>query len=358
MHYLRDEYGNSGSRTHDYGVAAARAVQLARKEIAEGVGADASEVVFTSGATEANNLAILGLADFASQKELRHIVTTSIEHKAVLEPIEWLEKRGFEVTRVDPLQSGEVSADHILAAIRPDTVLVSVMHANNETGVLPPIEEIAAGLIGHQAYFHVDAAQGYGKDDEPLQHQRIDLISLSGHKLYAPKGIGALITRRRDFTRPPLTPLMWGGGQERGLRPGTLPVPLIAGFGAAARIARRDAAERMARVTAIRQQAHAALVGIGARFAGEQAGRTLPHVLSAYFDGVNSEALMLSLKNTLAVSNGSACTANSYLPSHVLTAMGLSREWIDGTIRLSWSHLGEEADWAEVCGVIQRLRGS
>lgn len=358
MHYLRDEYGNAGSRTHEFGQVAARAVQTARKEVAEGVGADASEVVFTSGATEANNLAILGLASYAIQQGRRHIVTTLIEHKAVLEPIEQLEKRGFEITRIAPEASGEISADRFLAAVRPDTVLVSIMHANNETGVLQPIVEVAQGLADHPAYMHVDAAQSYGKDDLMLQHQRIDMISVSGHKLFAPQGVGALIARRRDFVRPPLTPLMWGGGQERALRPGTLPVPLIAGFGAAARIARRDAVARLEKVSAIREQILTAFTGIGARFAGGQARRTLPHVLNAYFEGVNSEALMLSLKNIVAVSNGSACSANSYLPSHVLTHMGLNREWIDGAIRLSWSHLSEEVSWKEVCTIIQNLRGT
>ena len=235
VRWLTNEVGNAGSRTHEYGLRAKRAVQAAREQVAAVVDAKVDEVVFTSGATESNNIAILGLAPFGEDTGRRHIVSTAIEHKAVLEPLEELEGRGFEVTLVKPGPSGAVSAAAVRDTLRPDTLLVTVMHANNETGVLQPIAEIAELLAYHEAYLHVDAAQGYGKELASLRAKRIDLISVSSHKIYGPVGIGALIARRRVFKKPPLVPLTLGGGQERGLRPGTLPVPLIIAFGVAAR---------------------------------------------------------------------------------------------------------------------------
>jgi len=234
LRYLDEEYGNEGSRTHEYGSAAKRAVQQARDQVASVVDCKREEVLFTSGATESNNLAILGLVDFGIANNRRHIVSTMIEHKAVLEPLADLESRGFEVTYVKPQADGIVRAVDVLSALRPDTLLVTVMHVNNETGVIQPVDEIASGMANHLAFLHVDAAQSFGKIAVTLKNQRIDLISVSGHKIYAPKGIGALITRRRGYEKVPLKPLMFGGGQERGIRPGTLPVALIAALGEAA----------------------------------------------------------------------------------------------------------------------------
>ena len=227
LSYMSYEFGNAGSRTHGYGQVARERVNRARQEVAVVVAATPDEVIFTSGATESNNLAILGLAAHGEATGKRHIISTQIEHKAVLEPLEVLGGRGFEVELLAPTEGGWVSPEAVAAALRPDTLLVSVMAVNNETGVVQPIEEIASLLEGNDAFLHVDAAQAFGKLIAPLQTKRIDLLSVSGHKIGAPKGIGALITRRRGFKRPPLQPLMYGGGQERGLRPGTLPVPLI-----------------------------------------------------------------------------------------------------------------------------------
>jgi len=218
--WLADELGNAGSRTHEYGLRANRAVQEARRQVAAVVDADANEVIFTSGATESNNIAILGLAAYGEESGRRHIVSTAIEHKAALEPLEALEARGFSVTLLRPDETGAVSAESVKDALRPDTLLVSVMHANNETGAIQPLSEIANALGDHDAYFHVDAAQGYGKDLVPLRNKRIDLISVSGHKIYGPLGIGALVLRRRGFKRPPVKAIMFGGGQERGLAAG------------------------------------------------------------------------------------------------------------------------------------------
>src|ERR1041385_4266920 len=253
--YVREEFGNAGSRTHEYGNRAKRAVQNSRDQIAAVVKAQREEVIFTSGATESNNLAILGLREHAEKTGRRHIVSTAIEHKAVLEPLEFLAGHGFEITLVKPCASGAVLAEQIAALLRPETILVSVMHVNNETGIIQPLDEIAKTLDNHEAYFHVDAAQGFGKRIPDLQNPRIDLISVSGHKLYAPKGIGALILRRRGFHRPPLTPLCFGGGQERGLRPGTQPVALIVALGKAAEMAARDHTRRAQHCQRIKKQA-------------------------------------------------------------------------------------------------------
>ena len=215
LRYLDEEYGNEGSRTHEYGAAAKRAVQNARDQVAALVGCKREEVLFTSGATESNNLAILGLAKHGLASGRRHIVTSAIEHKAVLEPLDALASQGFEVTRVTPNADGIVSPERLLAAVRPETLLVSVMQVNNETGVEQPLEAIAAGLASHEAYLHTDAAQGFGKRLSALRNPRVDMISVSGHKIYAPKGVGALLLRKRGYEKTPLVPLMHGGGQER-----------------------------------------------------------------------------------------------------------------------------------------------
>ena len=355
LRFLREEYGNEGSRTHGYGARAKQAVQRARDQVAGVVGAQRDEVVFTSGATESNNLAILGLAAFGEANGRRHVITTAIEHKAVLEPCEELGRRGFEVTLLPVGAGGRVDPEAVAAAVRPDTLLVSVMQVNNETGVCQPIAEIAGVLAGHPAYFHTDAAQGFGKDLEPLRDPRIDLISLSGHKLMAPKGIGALITRRRGYDRPPLRPLVFGGGQERGLRPGTLPVALIVGLGLAAEMAAKDHAARAARCRAIKQEALAALLPLGARQNGDPA-QVMDHVLNLSFPGLDSEALMVALKDLVAVSNGSACTSSSYTPSHVLKAMGRTDEEANEAVRFSWCHLTPDVPWAKVAARVTGLR--
>ena len=244
LKYLTVEFGNAGSRTHEFGTAAKQAVQKSRDQVARVVEAKRDEVIFTSGATESNNLSILGIAKYGEEKERRHIISTMIEHKAVLEPLEELVRRGFEVTFLPPTNGGWVDPVAVYDALRKDTLLVSIMHANNETGIIQPIPEITELLADHPAFLHVDAAQGFGKDIEALEDQRIDLISISGHKIFGPKGIGALIARRRGFNRPPLTPLLFGGGQERGLRPGTLPVALVAGLGLASELALKEAPQR------------------------------------------------------------------------------------------------------------------
>jgi cysteine desulfurase len=352
--YLAIEFGNAGSRTHDFGTRAKQAVQHARDQVAALVKAKRDEVIFTSGATESNNIAILGLAPHGESTKRKHIISTKIEHKAVLEPLEALSSRGFEITLLSPTSGGWIEPEAVRSALRPDTLLVSVMHANNETGVLQPIYEISRILNDHPVFLHVDAAQGFGKDIEALQNQRIDFISASGHKIYAPKGIGALITRRRGFNRPPLSPLFFGGGQERGLRPGTLPVPLIVGFGLAAELAMQNAGERAAKCRRFRQSLLDSIEPLHPIFNGDPS-RMLPHVINVSFPGVDSEALMVALKDVVAVSNGSACTSQSYQPSHVLQAMEIPKSTIQGAVRISWCHLTDSPDWVEVVRIIQQL---
>ncbi|MDP5131206.1 MAG: cysteine desulfurase DndA [Paraglaciecola sp.] len=345
-----EEFGNAGSRTHEYGVAAKRAVDLARAQVAEIAKAEKTEVIFTCGATESNNIAILGLREFAESTGKKHIITSKIEHKAVLEPIEYLEKQGFEVTYLDATLDGLVDIQQLEAALRDDTVLVSIMHINNETGVIQPISEICQLLKNHEAYFHVDAAQSFGKYPFDLENTRIDFISASGHKLYAPKGVGALIIRRRGFTKPPLKPIYFGGGQEKGLRPGTLATPLIAGFGLACQLASKNAEKWLSHVNELKTSFIAALTELGAEINGQN---TSPFVINFSVPGINSEAAMVKLKGIIAVSNGSACTSSSYTPSHVLTAMGLGSDRIAGALRVSF---GIETEPLPNAQIIQALR--
>jgi cysteine desulfurase len=354
LKYMTTEFGNAGSRTHEFGTRAKKAVQKARDQIAELLAAKREEVIFTSGATESNNLAILGLRDY-NKKHKKHIVSTQIEHKAVLEPLIEMEKLGFEVTLVPPNQAGWVEPSAIQEAIREDTLLVSVMHVNNETGVIQPIAEIAELLAEHEAFFHVDAAQGFGKEIATLRNPRIDMISASAHKIYGPKGIGALIMRRRGYQKVPLKPLMYGGGQERKLRPGTLAVPLIVGFGVAAALALKHSEERGRFCQGFREQLLKALVPLKPIIHGDLE-RCLPHVVNFSIAGVDSEAAMLALKGIVAISNGSACTSSSYTPSHVLKAMGLADDNIQGALRMSWCHLTEAVDWEAVVKRLNRLR--
>lgn len=335
LHWMTEDFGNAGSRTHEYGARAKKAVQQARSFLASTVGAKTEEVIFTSGATESNNIALLGLAPFGERTGRKHIITSAIEHKAVLEPLVHLaENRGFTVDFLEPGASGRITVEQVMEHLRPDTLAVSLMHVNNETGVIQPVAELAERLRATQTYLHVDAAQGYGKIAGDLSAP-IDLISISGHKIGAPKGVGALITRRRGWDKVPLEPIMFGGGQERKLRPGTLPVPLIMGLYEAAKIFHesRDNWERDARV--MREQILEALGKTRFRINGDQA-HAVPHILNVSFDQLNAEALIVRLKDQVAIATGSACTSASYTPSHVLQAMGLPDDVAANGLRFSW----------------------
>ncbi|ACY95775.1 cysteine desulfurase DndA [Thermomonospora curvata] len=357
LHWMTEEFGNAGSRTHEWGARSKRAVQQAREQLASQVGATPSELIFTSGATESNNLALLGLAPYGEREGRRHIVTSAIEHKAVLEPLEHLASRGFEVDLISPGPSGRVTIEAVLERLRDDTLLVSLMHVNNETGVIQPVAELAEHLRGTATYLHVDAAQGFGKLTEDLRAP-IDLISISGHKIGAPKGIGALVIRRRGRDGIPLTPLMYGGGQERKLRPGTLPVPLIIGLAKAAEIFEKERDQWWAQAAAFRNRLVEALSKTKVHFNGDQE-HVVPHILNVSFEGVDAEALIVHLKELVAISTGSACTSASYTPSHVLRGMGLPDEIAANGLRLSWfPDQAREVDVDELAAEIAEFQAS
>ena len=355
LRYLDEDFGNAGSRSHAYGQRARRAVEWARDRVAAVVDAQRGDVVFTSGATESNNLAIMGLANHGLAAGRTHIVTTAIEHHAVLEPIAELERRGFQVDRIEPDTGGAVDPLAVLRLVRADTLIVSVMHVNNETGIVQPIEEIATGLEGGHVIFHVDAAQGFGKDFAALRHRRIDLISVSGHKINAPKGVGALIVRKRGGARPPLTALMHGGGQERGLRPGTLAVPSIAGLGKAAELAIEDQDIRARRCTEFRSALLAGLAPLSPVLNGDPA-RAVPHIVNIAIPGVDADAAIEAWRDLVAVSHGAACTSQSYTCSHVLSAMRVPPWRQDGALRMSWCHLTDLPDLTAMVEAVERVR--
>jgi cysteine desulfurase len=333
--YFLEEFGNAGSRTHVYGQRAKEAVERARSQVADLIAAKPEEIIFTSGATEANNLALLGLARHGEQTGRKHILSTVIEHKAVLEPLDRLRELGFEVELAPVTAGGYVEPDAIRARLRPETLIVSVMHANNETGVLQPVAEIAELLADTKTLFHIDAAQTFGKEVEALRTLRCDLLSISGHKIYGPKGVGALYARRPSGQRRPLAPLLLGGGQEFGLRPGTLPVPLIVGLGAAAELGGKEHHQHRAVAAQVKERFLRELGEVEFVLNGD-VNRTMSHVANVCFPGVDSEALMLALRSEIAISNGSACTSASYSPSHVLKAMGVSDELVSTAVRISW----------------------
>lgn len=331
----REEFGNAGSRTHRFGQRASLLVEQARKRLADLLGVEKIEVLFTSGATESDNLAILGLAKWGAEQGRRHIISTVIEHKAVLEPLRYLEHQGFEVDLVPVGEGGRVDPQDVLQRVRRDTLLVTMMHANNETGVIQPVQEIGEALADSPTYFHVDAAQTVGKMVADLRSLRYDLLSVTAHKMYGPQGVGALILRRRGWQRPPVQPLMYGGGQEGGLRPGTLPVALIVGMGKAAELAVEEHARWQAHNRKVKESILQQLRQVEYQINGDLA-HSLSNCLNISFPGVDSEALMLSVQEEIAISNGSACTSADYKPSHVLVAMGLSRERIESAVRISW----------------------
>jgi len=333
--YFLEEVGNAGSRTHVYGQRAKDAVDQARKQIADLLGARSDEIIFTSGATESNNLALLGLVQYGITSGRKHVLTSSIEHKSVLEPMDRMKEAGFTVEILPVTTGGFVELSAVRERLRSDTMLVSVMHGNNETGVLQPVQEIGELLADTKTLFHVDAAQTFGKEVEVLRKLNCDFISISAHKICGPKGVGALYARRRGGQRRPLTPLFVGGGQEMGLRPGTLPVPLIVGLGMAAEIGGREFRERRKAATKLRKKFLLDLTAVEHVINGDSA-KAQPHTVNVSFPGVDSEALMMAVRSELAFSNGAACTSANYSLSHVLKAMGLKDDMITSAVRISW----------------------
>ncbi len=342
--YLTEKFGNPASRSHSYGWEAEKAVEQAREEVAGLVNADPKEIVWTSGATESDNLALKGAAQFYKGKG-RHLITMKTEHKAVLDPMRELERQGFEVTYLDPEPNGLLDLDKFAAAIRPDTVLASVMHVNNEIGVIQDIETIGELCRAKGVLFHVDAAQSTGKAPIDLARLKVDLMSFSAHKTYGPKGIGALYVRRKPRVR--LEAQMHGGGHERGLRSGTLPTHQIVGMGAAFRIAAEEMATENERIRMLRDKLWAGISTLEEVHLNGDMQRRVPHNLNASFNFVEGESLMMAIKD-LAVSSGSACTSASLEPSYVLKALGRSDELAHSSIRFSIGRFTteEEIDYA------------
>lgn len=325
---------NAGSRTHVYGQRAKDAVETARSQVASVLDVPAQEVFFTSGATESNNIAILGLTAFGQKTGRRHILSTAIEHKAVLEPLEEMRRRGFEVELLPVTSGGYVEPEMVKSRLRSDTLLVSVMHANNETGVRQPLPEIAELLADSETLLHTDAAQTFGKEVDELKAVPCDLISISGHKIYGPQGIGALYVRRRRGQKRSVEPLVFGGGQERGLRPGTVPVALAVGLGKAAELAGQEYRQRAAAAKTIKDQLLADLQSVDHQINGDPQ-RCQPHVLNVSFPGIDSEALMMAMRANLALSSGAACGSSEGRASHVLTSMNVNGSM---ALRLSWGN--------------------
>ena len=329
--YLTELFGNPASRSHSYGWIAEKAVEEAREEVARLVNADSKEIIWTSGATESNNLAIKGAAHFYSGKG-KHLITVKTEHKAVLDTVRELERQGFEATYLDVKEDGLVDLEALKAAIRPDTVLVSVLFVNNEIGVIQPIAEIGEICREKGIIFHVDAAQATGKVDIDLSKLKVDLMSFSAHKTYGPKGIGALYVRRKPRVR--LEAQMHGGGHERGLRSGTLATHQIVGMGEAFRLARLDMAEENKRIGALRDRLLNGLTAIEETFVNGDMAHRVPHNLNISFAYVEGESLIMAVKD-IAVSSGSACTSASLEPSYVLRALGRNDELAHSSIRFT-----------------------
>jgi cysteine desulfurase len=338
--YLREQFGNAASRSHMYGWTAEAAVEEARGHVAALVNADPREIIWTSGATESNNLAIKGAAQFYKTKG-KHIITVKTEHKAVLDTVRELERQGFEATYLDPQDNGLITIEQLSAAIRPDTILVSVMLVNNEIGVIQPIDEIGALCRSKGIIFHCDAAQATGKIAIDLQKTKVDLMTFTAHKTYGPKGVGALYVCRKPRVR--IEAQMHGGGHERGLRSGTLPTHQIVGMGEAFRLAKEEMDSETARIKALRDRLASGLQEIEETYINGDMAHRVPHNLNVSFNYVEGESLIMAVKD-LAVSSGSACTSASLEPSYVLRALGRSDELAHSSIRFTIGRFTTEKD--------------
>jgi cysteine desulfurase len=353
------EFGNPASASHSYGDAAGALVEAARAQVAAGVGATPAEVVWTSGATEANNLAIFGVAQYYREHG-RHIVTARTEHKAVLDPCRELERRGWHVTYLAPDSAGVIHPDQVAAALRADTVLVSIMHVNNEIGVIQNISAIGAVCAQHgAARLHVDAAQSVGKIAIDFAQLDVDLMSLSAHKVYGPKGVGALLVSRRGSgrqqrARVQLTALQFGGGQELGLRAGTVATHQVVGMGLAFELARTAPPSEVQRIAILRERLWQGLAALGGAFRNGDAKYSVAHVLNVSFEGVEGESLLAAVRARLAVSTGSACTSALQEPSYVLRALGRDDMLSESSLRFGLGRSTSESDIDTAVAVVAR----
>ncbi len=348
--YFKEHFGNAASRNHDFGWAAEEAVEKAREQVAGVIGADAKEIVWTSGATESNNIAIKGVAAMYREKG-NHIITQVTEHKATIDPCKYLEQQGFQVTFLPVDKHGHVSAEQVREAMNDKTILVSIMHGNNEIGTIQPVREIGALCKERGVLFHTDACQTFGKAPIDVEAMGIDLLSCSGHKIYGPKGVGALYVRRRR-PRVRCEPVLHGGGHERGMRSGTLNVPGIVGMGAAAELCRRLMPEESRSVAALRDRLRDGLFGqLDEIFLNGHPTERTPNNLNVSFLYVEGESLMMGFSD-IAVSSGSACTSASLEPSYVLKALGVGDDLAHSSIRFS---LGRFTTAAEIDYTIERV---
>jgi len=343
--YFSEYFGNAASRNHAFGWKAEEAVDYAREQIAALINADAKEIIITSGATESNNLALKGVYEMYAEKG-NHFITVETEHKAILDTCKHLEKQGAEVTYLKTAEDGLITVEQVAEAIRPNTVLVSVMYANNEIGVIQPIQEIAKLCKSKGILFHTDATQAVGKIPVDVMADGIDLMSFSGHKMYGPKGVGVLYVRRKN-PRVKVTAQMDGGGHERGMRSGTLNVPGIVGLGQACEICRNEMAADTARISGMRDRLEKELLTLEESYINGNTEHRLPHITNMSFKYVEGEGLIMGVKN-IAVSSGSACTSASLEPSYVLKALGLDDELAHSSLRFGLSRFttDEEIDYA------------
>lgn len=349
----KSTFGNADSRTHDFGEGARQVVETARGQVANLLGVSNSEVFFTSGSTESSNIAIQGLLEYARETGKRHVITSAIEHKAVLETVKYLEKEGFAIDIVAPENDGRVSVEKIVELLREDTLLVSLMHANNETGIIQPVNELGEILNKKEILFHIDATQSCGKLIPELKSIKYNMLSLSAHKLSGPQGVGALVLRKKRYKLPPVKAIMYGGQQEHGIRPGTVPVALVAGLGLACELAENEYKENWMNYKKNKELVTSLIKDSGLKFEfnGNQKF-CMPNTVNVSFTGIESEALMLSSKQYCGISNGSACTSHDYSPSYVLTAMGLDPERISSAVRISW---GAKTDSKELKENLSKL---
>ena len=345
------KFGNPASRSHKFGWEAEEAVEVARRQVADLVNCDPREIVWTSGATESDNLAIKGVAHFYKKKG-RHIITSKIEHKAVLDTCRHLEREGFEVTYLEPGTDGLISPQQVDAAIREDTTIVSIMHVNNEIGVVNDIAGIGEITRARKVFFHVDAAQGAGKIDIDLAELKVDLMSFSGHKIYGPKGVGVLFVRRKPRVR--LEAQMHGGGHERGMRSGTLATHQLVGMGEAFRIAKEEMHEEAARILAMRQRLWDGFKDLEEVYVSGNMEHHVAGIINISFNFVEGESLIMSLPDS-ALSSGSACTSASLEPSYVLRALGLNDELAHSSLRFS---IGRFTTEENVETAIERVRAA
>lgn len=346
---MKTQVGNADSRTHDFGHSSMQIVQKARKQVAELFGVSSEQVIFTSGATESNNMVVLGLKKYATRTGKTHIITSTIEHKSILESVRSLEKEGFSVSYISPNENGSISIADVLREVRDDTLLVSLMHVNNETGIIQPVVELGRALHQLGILFHIDATQSAGKLIDEIQMLDYDFLSFTAHKFQGPQGIGGLIIRREGI----LEPILFGGHQEKGLRPGTVPVALCAGLGQAASAALELKEQNREKVRKLKKSVLDVLTRseVTYRFNGDQ-DNCMDSMINVCFDGVSSEALMIMLKGVCAISNGSACTSQEYSLSYVLRAMNLPDERIEDSVRISW---GPDTDSNDLIKVIEKV---